>query len=181
MKTTRFTSLFALAVAGFFALAANVASSAEKSADKTPRPVRLQLQVGLPFSLNILRNDDIAEAFAHRVVTSLHEQGFRGRIKYVENGEPLDPAVPVLDISIFEWRVNRGGNTDCTFSAELRSPRGEKSLGLFAGTSIMTWLRRDWFARADSFEDAASDALTNLKARIDATELLEPTPPAPKA
>jgi hypothetical protein len=175
MKTTRLTSFLALVVAGLVALAAPVTSATEKSADRTPRPVRLQVQVGLPFSMNVLRNDDIAEAFAHRVVTALHEQGFRGRIKYVENGDPLDPALPLLDINIFEWRVNRLGHTDCTFSALLKSPRGEKNLGMFSGTSMMTWLRRDWFARADSFEDAAADALTNLKARLDATGLLEPT------
>eukprot|EP01012_Entosiphon_sulcatum_P068625 TRINITY_DN98915_c0_g1_i1.p2 TRINITY_DN98915_c0_g1~~TRINITY_DN98915_c0_g1_i1.p2 ORF type:complete len:131 (-),score=31.12 TRINITY_DN98915_c0_g1_i1:286-678(-) len=129
--------------------------------------------------MNILRNDDIAEAFAHRVVTALHEQGFKGRIKFVEPGESPNNALPVLDISIFEWRVNRTGSTDCTFSASLKSPRGEKKLGLFSGTSMMTWLRRDWFARADSFEEAASDALNNLKTRLDATGLIEP-PAEPK-
>jgi hypothetical protein len=170
MKTTRLLpSLLAL---GFVALAPSAAAY-EKPADQTPRPVRLQVRVDLPFSMNPIRDDDIAEAFAHRVVTALHEQGFRGRIKYVENGDRLDETAPVLDVRILEWRVNRLGQTDCVFSAHLKSPRGEKALGIFSGTSIMTWLRRDWFARADSFDDAARDALGNLKARIDATGLVE--------
>ncbi|MDP3070655.1 MAG: hypothetical protein Q8N18_10215 [Opitutaceae bacterium] len=170
MKTIRLLSLFALG----FATLAPWAGALEKPADKTPRPVRLQLRVDLPFSMNPIRDDDIAEAFAHRVVTALHEQGFKGRIKYVENGDRVDETVPVLDVRIFEWRVNRIGHTDCVFSAALKSPRGEQNLGMFSGTSIMTWMRRDWFARADSFDDAARDALGNLKARLDATDLIEP-------
>ncbi len=153
---------------------ATTAPALEKPADQNARPVRLQLRVDLPFSMNPIRDDDIAEAFAHRVVTALHEQGFRGRIKYVENGDTLNETVPVLDIRIYEWRVNRIGHTDCVFSAAVHGPRGEKNLGMFSGTSIMTWLRRDWFARADSFDDAARDALGNLKTRIDATGLVEP-------
>jgi hypothetical protein len=179
MKTIPSSTFLAFCLAGLVAFA-TAAQAIEKSADKTPRPIRLQLQVDLPFSLNTFRNDDIAEAFAHRVVTALHEQGFQGRIKYVENGETLADSLPVLAINIFEWRVNRGGGTDCTFSASLKSPRGEKSLGMFSGMSMMTWLRRDWFARADSFEEAASDALSNLKARLDATGLIEPAASAKK-
>ncbi len=169
MKTIHLLPFLALGLAGF----APSAAALEKPADQTPRPIRLQLRVDLPFSLNRIRDDDVAEAFAHRVVTALHEQGFHGRIKYVENGDKLDETAPVLDVRIFEWRVNRMGNTDCVFSATLKSPRGEKNLGMFSGTSMMTWLRRDWFARADSFDDAARDALGNLKARLDATGLIE--------
>lgn len=173
MKTLRFLSFLPVFTAALLAPAAS-ALTAEKPADQSPRPVRLQLRVDLPFSLNPIRDDDIAEAFAHRVVTALHEQGFRGRIKYLENGDPLNATVPVLDVRILEWRVNRTGSTDCVFAATLKSPRGEKNLGMFSGTSMMTWLRRDWFARADSFDDAARDALSNLKARLDATGLIEP-------
>lgn len=173
MKTLRLLALVSLCTAVSLAPAAS-ALAAEKPADQSPRPVRLQVRVDLPFSLNPIRDDDIAEAFAHRVVTALHEQGFRGRIKYVENGEAINETVPVLDVRIFEWRVNRLGQTDCVFSATLKSPRGAQGLGMFSGTSIMTWMRRDWFARADSFDDAARDALGNLKARLDATGLIEP-------
>jgi hypothetical protein len=170
MKTIRL--LPALLALGLVA-SAPLAAALEKPADQTPRTVRLQVRVDLPFSMNPIRDDDIAEAFAHRVITALHEQGFRGRIKYVENGDRLDETVLVLDVRIFEWRVNRLGQTDCVFSAHLKSPRGEQALGMFTGTSIMTWMRRDWFARADSFDAAARDALGNLKARIDATGLVE--------
>lgn len=173
MKTIRLFSFFAFYFAGLVAFTTTT-QAIDKSSGKTPRPIRLQVQVELPFSMHLLHNDDIAEAFAHRVVTALHEQGFKGRIKFVEAGETLNDALPVLDISIFEWRVNRTGSTDCIFSASLKSPRGEKKLGMFSGTSMMTWLRRDWFARADSFEEAASDALSNLKTRLDATGLIEP-------
>lgn len=181
MKTLRLSTFLAFLFAGLAALGTSAtAASVEKPADQTPRPVRLQVRVELPFSMNPLRDDDIAEAFAHRVITALHEQGFKGRIKYVEDGDSTKESIPALDIRIFEWRVNRLGNTDCTFSASLKSPRGQKDLGMFSGTSLMTWSRRDWFARADSFDDAASDAMNNLKARLDATGLIEASASAKK-
>lgn len=171
MKTFLLPSLLSLAVAATVLPASAIA--AEKTAEPT-RPIRLQVQVDLPFSMNPIRDDDLTEAFAHRMIAALHEQGFRGRIEYVPRGENPRRGLPMLDVNIVEWRVSRMGNTDCVFHARLTSPRGEKDLGIFSGTSILTWLRRDWWSRADSFEDAARDAMNNLKSRIDASELLEP-------
>lgn len=137
------------------------------------RPVRLQIVVDIPTGMDALRDDEVAEAFGYRVASSLHEQGFRGRLEYVEWSDDLRPNVPVLAISLREWRVDRIGNVDCTFTAELRTPSGRHHLGLFTGSSIMYWARRDWYARAQGFEDAAVDALSNLAARIEKTGELD--------
>ena len=122
--------------------------------------------------MNLLRDDYIAEAFGYRVITSLHEQGLRGRMQYVDFPDDRVAAIPALDILLQEWRVDRTGSVDCVFLATLRTPNGTRNLGLFSGTSLMMWSRRDWFARADGFEDAARDALYNLGERIMNTGLV---------
>jgi len=137
------------------------------------RPVRLQLAVGVPPSMSILYEEEVADAFAYRVSSILHEQGFRGRIHYVDRWNKPDAGIPVLAVELREWRVDRAGFVDCTFTANLQSPDGRQSLGLFTGTSMMTWQRRDWFARAEGFEDAARDAITNLASRMERTGYLD--------
>jgi len=139
---------------------------------KPERPARLQIVVDVPPSMSMLRDDYVAEAFAHRVSSALHEQGLRGRIRYVDFPDDLKADVPVLDIMLHEWRVDRLGNVDCTFSAQLKTASGNRALGVYSGTSMMMWARRDWFARQDGFESAARDALSNLGARLIATGLL---------
>lgn len=132
--------------------------------------------------MNLLRDDYVAEAFAYRVSSALHEQGLRGRIRYVDFPDDVKPEVPTLEIMLQEWRVDRIGNVDCTFSAQLKTPSGTRNLGFFSGTSMMLWSRRDWFARRDGFEEAARDALGNLGAKMLNTGLLTdmmPRAPSP--
>jgi hypothetical protein len=141
------------------------------------RPASLQVVVNVPASMNLLRDDYVEEAFAYRVATALHEQGLGGGIRYVDFPDDLVPGVPTLDIVLHEWRVDRIGSVDCVFFATLRTPQGTQNLGLFSGTSLMTWPRRDWWARAEGFEDAARDALGNLGDQIRRTGLLPDMPP----
>jgi hypothetical protein len=137
------------------------------------RPARLQITVGVPPSMSVLRSEEIAEAFGYRVAAYLHEQGFRGRIRYVDPWETPNAERPVLAVELREWRVDRSGFVDCTFTAELASAGSRRNLGVFHGTSIMTWPRRDWYARAEGFEEAARDAITNLATRLEQTGMLD--------
>jgi len=169
MKTLSFQVAAAL---GLASIVAGCGVTRQQTAQDT-RPPRLQVTVNVPPTMSILHDEEIAEAFAYRVASILHEEGFRGRIGIVD-GDPLFPNVPVLAINLLEWRVDRIGNVDCTFGAELQSPRGNHRLGMFSGTAMMTWSRRDWFARARDFEDAARDAIENLATRLEQTGMIEP-------
>ncbi len=161
-----------------FAACTSTPTSGSAETAKANRPVRLQVTVDVPPSIDILRDDDIAEAFAYRVSSALHEQGIKGRIRYVEFGDDLTAGAPVLAIMLREWRVDRIGGVNCIFSATLKNGSTSKELGLFSGSSMMIWSRRDWYARQEGFEDAAADALNNLGARVLKSGLLpEMTPP----
>jgi hypothetical protein len=137
------------------------------------RPARLQVTVGVPPTMSMLYREEIAEAFGYRVSAYLHEQGFRGRIRYIDEWETPNPERPVLAVELQEWRVDRAGFVDCTFTASLATMGARQNLGVFHGTSFMTWPRRDWYARAEGFEEAARDAVTNLAARLEQTGMLD--------
>lgn len=122
--------------------------------------------------MNLLRQEDVSDAFAYRVAAALREQGLRGPIRYVDRGDPVDPQVPTLAIMLREWRVDRLGNVDCVFTANLETPGGARNLGAFNGTAMMRWSRPSWYDRQQDFEDAAQDALSNLGRRIMDTGLL---------
>lgn len=155
-----------IALLGACVLTSCASNGTSRSARNNDRPVRLQIVVEVPPTMNILREEEVEDAFAYRVITALREQGLRGRMRFIEWGDQPEPNVPVLAIFLHEWRVDRIGNVDCTFNATLQTPNGTRNLGLFSGTSLMMWSRRDWFARAEGFESAARDALGNLGPRI---------------
>jgi hypothetical protein len=149
------------------------AGTSTRQSTMDDRPPRLQVKVNVPPTMSVLRDEEIEEAFAYRVSSMLKEQGIRGRIRYVDEWETPAPNVPVLAIDLMEWRVDRGGLVDCTFTATINTPNGSKRLGVFSGTSIMTWSRRDWFSRSEGFEDAARDAISTLGKRLLESGLFE--------
>jgi len=140
------------------------------------QPIALQVCVTVPPSMRPWREDDLAEAFADRVATALHDQGFVGRIAYVSSFDQPVADRPLLTVNLIEWRMNHVGMVDCTYSARLSASQGQDDLGIFSGTGLMMFSRRDWFGRADQYEDAARDALNNLYKRIAATQLLVASP-----
>ncbi len=164
------------AVAALFTACASSPMRAPTASTGANRPVRLQLTVDIPSSMNRVAEEDVAEAFAYHVSAALHDQGVRGSIHYIVQGDPVAPGTPVLAITLREWRVDPLGNVDCTFSALLRTPAGQRDLGLFTGNSMMRWDRPDWYERQQDFEDAARDALNNLARRMRDTGLLADVP-----
>ena len=168
MKAFLTTSLLVLVACGLGGCATTGRNTAVDE-----RPARLQVTVGVPPSMSVLRNEEIAEAFGYRVAAFLHEQGFHGRIRYIDPWESPNPERPVLAVELQEWRVDHSGFVDCSFTAELVTAGSKQNLGMFHGTSIMTWPRRDWYARAEGFEEAARDAVTNLAARLEQTGMLD--------
>ena len=171
------TSFFALACAGLCALfAAAGCTTTPAEAARAARPARLQLAIIVPASMNMLRDDDVIDAFDESVRDTLHQSGFRGRIKLLDETEKAAPDIPLLEINLTEWRVDPTGNVTCTFGATLRANGETRGLGLFTGTSLLTWGRRDWVTRSDSFQDAAHHALSDLANRMEQTGLITKLP-----
>ncbi|HVU33071.1 MAG TPA: hypothetical protein VHE61_06530 [Opitutaceae bacterium] len=166
----------------FLTALALVVSGCASNPTESPRngaPVELQVQVQVPANTHPLRSQDIEDAFGDRIATALHEQGFHGRIAVLWDSDTPTAGIPLLAVNLLEWRVDPTGSVDCTFGAQLQTSAGRKSLGLFTGTSLMTWADRDWFLRANDFQDAAGTAMSDLWDRMQRTGLLPPPTPPP--
>jgi hypothetical protein len=158
-------ALFVTCLASLAALAAGCSTTTRQNTANNQRPIRLQLAVDVPPSMSIIHEDEVAEAFAYRVITSLHENGLRGRVHYLDGDDP-NPDVPLLRLNLQEWRVNRVGMVDCAFIASLTNGGQTRDLGAFTGTSLMTWWRHDWWSRAEGYDESAHQAITDLARKL---------------
>jgi hypothetical protein len=135
-------------------------------------PGTLKVVVNVPPSWNLLLDDRISEALTDRVSEAFHRAGFDRPVEEIRSVE--DPAkVPyLLMINLTEWRINRIGNIDCTFTASLQTPRGTRDLGVYTNTS-MRWIGGiGRWGLARSFEEAADGAIRELCEAVARSELL---------
>lgn len=145
------------------------ADDAKPAASEKPA---LQVFVSVPPTFQPMLDDDIARTLAYRLEDTFRRQGYKGIVGFVAHPSDIKASVPLLDLTLVEWRVDLTNNVQCTFSAKLRDADKETSLGIFAGTGI-TWTRaRDRWRLATAFEDSANDALKDLYRRIAEQKLL---------
>jgi hypothetical protein len=126
---------------------------------------RLQLTVDAPPHWRRFLADDLAAAFASRVVDVFRRQGFSGDVSLVPSGK-ADQNVPALVLRLINWRLNRINSAECTFTAAVLTDRSEENLGMFENTGL-SWNsrvgRRDM---AEALGTAADGALRNLAVRL---------------
>lgn len=172
MKMSYFPTLLTVALATAFV---SVPSSALAST-KTKALPTLQISVDVPPTWRPFLEDDIADAFFYRIRDAFHREGFKGEITEISRGDEVQAAVPYLDVSLMEWRIDRVGNVDCTFSASLKKDGQAHSLGLFNGTSIVwTMGVHDRWDIQQGLDDSAQSAARDLYRKLVAKNLI----PAP--
>jgi len=170
------TSFYRLSAATAMTLALHASATAQTRPAEAP--VEIQVTVDVPPSWQPFLDDDVAEAFAFRLQDTFRREGFAGRIAQVRLPDEPRPGVPAVAIRLTEWRIDRTGQARCTFTASLRTPLGEKSLGLFTDTAIFwpvaggRWSINRRFEAANALEDAAERALRDLYDRVAATDLI---------
>ena len=174
---TRFLTLAALLGAAFLALSPLSTRAADPKAAVQPTP-DLQVVMDVPPTWRPFLDDDIAETFVARIQTVFKQRGYPGLIRQVErSGTPL-PGIPVLEVRLIEWRIGRTSNAECTFSAVLKTPTAEKSLGLVANTAIFWpssgghWRLGRGRDAANALDDAAERAIRELYQRVAETGLV---------
>lgn len=172
-----FTTCCRLIAATTALLAAHGTSLADDER-RAPERVTLQVHVDVPPSWNTFLEDDVAEAFADRLHETFRREGYLGRVGYLHRLDDPQPNIPILEIRLTEWRIDRIGQALCTFTAKLRTPRGEKDLGRVTDTAIFwpvnggRWSVHRRLEAADALEDAAERALRGLYERIVKSDLL---------
>ena len=142
-------------------------TSTQRAADT--RPADLQVQVNVPPTWRPIIDDDIAETFSYLLRAEFERSGYAGNIVYVHPGETPVESAPLLVVNLSEWRVNRTGEAECLFSADLRTPNaGERDLGFTTRMDMMGLMNRGGFGLARAYdyayalENAANMALRDL-------------------
>ncbi len=133
----------------------------------TAKPADLQVIVDVPPSWRPFLDDDIAEALFYRLKDVFGRRGYKGEIAQLTTFDVEAKDAPVLRLNLTEWRVDRTGNAQCTLTASLKTPAGEKNLGLAAGTALFwpqgnRWSISRQMETADALEDAAENALREV-------------------
>lgn len=139
---------------------------------KSPVPGTLKVQVNIPATWNSLVEDRISEGLVDRVRDVFYRAGFDRPVEEVRYVEEPGKEPYLLTINLIDWRMNRLGNVDCTFSASLRTPRGTRELGLYTNTSLFSLRGFGRFGLADSYDEAAQGAIRDLCDAVAKSELL---------
>ena len=135
-------------------------------------PGTLAVHVNVPPHWNVFLEDRITEAFTDQVREVFYREGFDKPVKEVRYFEDVDRAPYLLTINLNEWRINRVGMIDCTFTAELKTPAATKPLGVYTHTTMRWFGGPGRFGVARSFEEAADGAIRDLYNDVAKTELL---------
>lgn len=156
-------------------LAVSLPMAAQPAAPTTPD---LQVEVIQPPSIDPLHEDDITRFFVDSVRETFRRRGYTGRIDELYfRDEPRDGAA-LLTIRLTQWRRNRTGGVDCTFSASIRPPFGqEQSLGVFTGTESGLSITNRWHL-AEAFRDSAARAAEELWRRLAEKNILPGVAPS---
>lgn len=170
MKTRQYLGLLSL---GAVLLGATTPLQAAKPEAGNAMAGVLQVDVKLPPSWQAsLNRDYVSELFSDRVATEFRRMGYEGKVKYVSELDERNPDDFRLTIQVIEWRLNAVGNVDCSFTVTLQTPRGERSLGVYAATALHSVTGRGRLWLGDSFEDAADRAIGNLYRDLADQELI---------
>jgi hypothetical protein len=135
-------------------------------------PGTLKVQVNMPPTLHYLAEDRISEAFVDRIRDVFAQNGFNRPVEEVSFVEAPTRIPYLLTVNLTEWRVDRLGNIDCTFSADLQTPTATRHLGHYSNTTLRLARGFGRFGLANAFTDAADGAIRSLCLDIQRTELL---------
>ncbi|HYC70418.1 MAG TPA: hypothetical protein VEB66_04370 [Opitutaceae bacterium] len=173
------TSFHRLAAATAAFLAAHYPAGAAAPREAKPAgDAALQVIVDVPPAWSPFLEDDVAEAFAYRLQETFRRQGFVGSVAHVHRLDEPVAQVPVIEIQLTEWRIDRAGQALCSFNALLRTPQGEKRLGRVTDSAIFwpssggRWGIQRRLEASDALEDAAERALRDLYERVAKSDLL---------
>jgi hypothetical protein len=135
-------------------------------------PDTVSVLVNLPPSASLVYSDWITDAFTDSVRSVFHQAGFQRPIENIRYVDQPDEAPYLLTINLMEWRFTRLGDIDCTFTAQLSTPRGTRDLGVYSGTSLRLSRNPGPWGLADAFDEAAQGAIVDLFRAVVKSELL---------
>jgi hypothetical protein len=122
----------------------------------------LKIEVITPPSWSILIDDRIAEWFADGVRNELGRQGYAGHVEELRYPEDPSRAAYLLTLNITEWRLSPAGFVDCTLTATLHTPDGERRLGVYSHSLPRWWGGYGRWGLQRAFEESADSVIADL-------------------
>ena len=179
MKTRIHTSLILAAVTQFAAIAApgDAPSSKSPATAQSPQVTMmkpfvvtapritsrdLQLMVVTGSDVHPFRYQAADEALAKRFQTELKADGFKGNVDFLSSTDTPIATLPLLKITLTDWRATPGEPAECDFSATLVTPVGNTSLGNFKGIVSMPRGAPSDHARVDALRQSAIHAIDSV-------------------
>ena len=135
-------------------------------------PGTLNVHVNVPPQWNLFWNDRVTMAFVDVAREIFHTQGFDRPVEEVSYFEDIERAPYLLTVNLHDWRIDRLGQVECTFTADLRTPAGTKDLGVYTYSELWGYHGPGRFGLTHSFEKAAEGALRELGEDIARSEML---------
>lgn len=102
--------------------------------EKSGAPVTLKVQVNMPSSLNLLPGEPLPNFVAASISDALARQGLSLPVTELRSVEDLAKVPYLLKIDITDWQRTLDGDFTCTLNATLRTPQGERRIGVYSDT-----------------------------------------------
>ena len=151
-------------------LLAAPASAVSPGSDVLPT---LKVQVKFAPSWNLAAEDPLPGFIADSICDALARRGLTWRLATVRSVEDPNKVPYLLKIDVTDWRRRTDGDYDCTFAATLRTPQGERQIGVYANT---TWAPGVIYAHSKSaYFPLWSDPIGALCRDLEKTKLFSDT------
>jgi hypothetical protein len=155
-----------------FVTAALLAVAGCATTQQPPSPETVGVLVNLPPSTSLIYADRIADVFTDEIRDVFHRAGFDRPVENIRYVDQPEAQRNLLTVNLHEWRFDRLGNVECTFTAQLRTPRGTRDLGVYSGTSLGISRSPGWWGTIHGFDEAAQGAIADMIQAIAKSELL---------
>ncbi len=94
----------------------------------------LKVQVNMPPALNLLPGEPLSNFIAASISDALARQGLSFPVAELRSVEAATKVPYLLKIEVTDWRTTIGGDFMCTLNATLRTPQGERPIGVYSDT-----------------------------------------------
>jgi hypothetical protein len=162
------TSLFKLCL--FLCGLGVITAPAAPAAGKPDEPITIKLQVNMPQTWNLAPGEPLPDFIAGSISEALRRAGFTLPVEALRSAEDATKVPYLLKVEVTEWGRTIDGDFNCTFAATLRTPAGERRIGVYSNT---TWAPGVIYAHSKSaYFPTRTEPIRALARDLESSELL---------
>lgn len=163
-----------LALAALFLNSA--ARGEDMSAARHPGTDVLSIQINVPTAWLLLGDDKMSDVLQQQVRQKLLQAGCHCSMNFFGLADNPADAAYLLTIDLKEWSLDALGYVHCSLAARLKTPKGNRDLGVYASATGRWSFDMPPFRLSSAFEYAAEDSIERLSGDIAHSGLLAGLP-----